>query len=262
MAGRKYGVYFNLRRRIVNYQSNAYGVEVNVPRLKLPNENITDADIDEMKRLLKQVQTKIATKGRLNVKQAQKDAAINNALKSPMIGDNPDFHYVKNITSDVKRRQAEYERMRKSLNRSSSYYNKRYGVEIPKLPKLDKNVVPTRRQLQKIDDNIRQMKRSVRKGVREEEILMYNVEQMILEAMSGDFWEQYKAGRMHDLLMVPYQNDPIGTAKKIRTLKQRLDAVVERFLYIAYETTPDASNSGSATMTTEAWDLIEGMLSK
>ena len=107
MAGRKYGVYFNLRRRIVNYQSNAYGVEVNVPRLKLPNENITDDDIRQLERQLKQIQTKIATAGRLKVKQAAKENAINNSLKSPVMGNKPDFHIVKNITADVKARQAE-----------------------------------------------------------------------------------------------------------------------------------------------------------
>lgn len=260
MAGRKYGVYFNLRRRIVNYQSNAYGVEVNVPRLKLPNENVTDDDIRQLERQLKQIQTKIATAGRLKVKQAAKENAINNSLKSPVMGNKPDFHVVQNITADVKARQAEYERMRKSLNRSSNYYRNRYGVELERLPKLDKNVVPSRRQLQKIKDNIDTMKRSVRKGVREEEVLMINVQQMIQEAMGGNIWESYKANRMHELLMVPYQNNPKDVAKRIRSLKEKLDSIVERFLYIAYETTPDALNSGSATMTTEAWDKIEGIL--
>lgn len=260
MANSVYGKYFNLRRRIANYQSNAYGVEVNVPRLKLPNEKVTIDDVRELERQLKQIQTKIATAGRLSVRQAKIDNAINNSLKSPMIGNKPDFHQVKNITKDVRARQNEYEKMRKSLKNSKRYYENRYGVTLEELPKLPKDVVPSRKQIATIKDNIAQMKRSVRKGIREEEVMMYNIETSITEAMSGDFWERYKADRIHDLLMIPYNNDPKGTAKKIRKLKERLDAVVERFLYIAYETTPDAKNAHSATMTTEAWDLIEDIL--
>lgn len=260
MAGRKYGTYFNLRRRIVNYQSNAYGVEVNVPRLKLPSETITDKDIQDLKKQLNQIQTKIATAGRLKVKQAQKENAINNSLKSPLIGDTPEFRVVQKITPDAKQRKTEYERMRKSLNASARYYEKRYGVTLERLPKIDKNVVPTRRQLKKIKEGIDTMKRAVRKGVREEEILMVNTQIMIQEAMCGNIWESYKAQRIYELLIVPYQNDKIGVAKRLRQLKEKLDTIVERFLYIAYETTPDALNANSATMTTEAWEKIERIL--
>ena len=256
MAGRKYGTYFNLRRQLSNYQSNAYNVKVDLPRLKLPSEEITDSDINNLKKQLAEVKKKIQIAGRIKIREIQKQNKITADLNSPLLGSKPEFNIVQRFTRDIKQRQAEYERMRKSLNSSYRYYKNKYGVELERLPKLPKDAVPTKRQLQRIKNNVDEMKRTVRKGVREEEIIFFNVENMIQEAMSGDIWERYKAEQMHRLLLVPYQHDKMGTAKKIRTLKEKIDGIVERFLFIAYETIPDLKNSTSSTMTTEAWDLI------
>ena len=76
MAGRKYGTYFNLRRQLSNYQSNAYNVKVDVPRLKLPSEEITDSDINNLKKQLAEVKKKIQIAGRIKIKEIQKQNKI------------------------------------------------------------------------------------------------------------------------------------------------------------------------------------------
>lgn len=253
-----YSKYFKLWQKLNSYKGNNKGVSVKTTPLILPSnaQMVTPQLIQQMERDIKAVQTKIATKTRLDIRQKREENAINQSFKGVLMGNMPDFNVVKNITADVKRRQAEYNDIRRRYNRSRAYYRNKHGVELEALPKLDKNVVPTRRQIETIKRNIAEQKRLVRKNVREDVIMMYNIEQMVLEAMTGDRWAAYKAEQVQELIVTPYLNDPKQFAKKVAKAKQRIDSVVERFIYDAYQTTPDAPHSKANTMTTEAWDYL------
>lgn len=267
MGNTLYSKYFKTLKKLKSYQGNSYGIKVKLPSKELtPSDNVTANDIKELENSLRSIQNKINKATNLVVKQSLKDASFNNRLNSLLFGKNPEVHTVKKITSDVRVRQQEYERMRKSLQSSARYYKNRYDVNLQTLPRLEKNQVPTRRQLKELEYNIRKMKRIAKEGISEANIAFENAVKLINTQINlkgnheWDDWETAKARKLYDLIVVPYQNDKKGFLKKYKNMKVKVDEIVETFIYTNYETYN--KNMQADTMRTDLWDLLSEILGK
>lgn len=246
--------YQKLHHKLASYDKNEYGVKVNIPRFIVP-EKATQQDVDKLVKELEKVQTRIAQETQRAVLERKAEAAYNSSLNNIVLGDRPDFKSVKSLSkNEANKRQAEYEKLRRSLNSSSRYYKNRYGVELPAIPKLDKDFVPSKKQLTTIKNNIDSMKKAVRGDIREEKQVFTNIAALVRAAKFDDSeWTRWKAQNVEDTLLVAYTNDPKGVTLRARDLGERLYDVVERYLYMAYQTTDERMGS---TTTSEAYNAI------
>lgn len=246
--------YQKLHHKLASYDKNEYGVKVNLPRFIVP-EKATQQDVDKVKKELERVQTRIAQETQRAVLERKAEAAFNSSLNNIVLGDTPEFKTVTSVSkSEAKKRQDEYDRLRRSLNNSGRYYQNRYGVELPSIPKIPKDFVPSKKQLNTIKKNIDSMKRTVRADIREEKEVFENITDLVKMAQNeDDAWTVWKANNVHDILIVAYQNDPKGVAIRARELGERLYDVVERYLYMSYQTTDERMGS---TTTSEAYNAI------
>ena len=246
--------YQKLHHKLASYDKNEYGVKVNIPRFIIP-EKATQKDVDRLVKELDRVQTRIAQETQRAVLERKAEAAYNSSLNNIVFGDRPDFKSVKSVTkSEAAKRQAEYEKLRRSLQNSIRYYQNRYGVELPSIPRLDKDFVPSKKQLSTIRSNINSMKKAVRADVREEKQVFSNISTLVRAAKYDDNqWTRWKAQNVEDTLLMAYNNDPKGVTLRARELGERLYDVVERYLYMAYQTTDERMGS---TTTSEAYNAI------
>lgn len=236
-----------------NYVGNSYGIDVRVPNYVLPAK-ATEKDVVNVESELAKVQRK------LKAQTAKQNANIKGPAQSPITTKHTRKINIRAGKPADTKNIKEYRKLLRNYNSSKTRYKNNYGIELPELPKLKKGQTVWKRDLQKLEKNIKEIREAAKQAVKEETLLIKNVKKKLKDNYwAGDSWSKWKSDAVFQMLDVALQLDKKGVIKRLKENEIDLEKLVENLVTVAYNTTTE--HAGGAA-TDDVWRVLLDVIGK
>lgn len=236
-----------------NYVGNSYGIDVRVPNYVLPAK-ATEKDVVKVEGELDKVRRKI------KAQTAKQNANIKGPVQTPITTKRSRKINIRTGKPKDSKNTKEYKRLVRNYQRSKTTYKNNYGIELPELPKLKKGQTVWKRDIQKLEKNIKEIREAAKQAVKEETLLIKNVKKKLKDNYwAGDSWNKWKSDAVFQMLDVALQLDKKGVIKRLKENEIDLEKLVENLVTVAYNTTSDRVG-GAAT--DDVWKVLLDVIGK
>lgn len=256
MASKEYRLYYAERTRLSNRlkAGNRFGTqdEFHLPALVL-EKNFTTADLDKIRQFAKTYDKTLNTIRRVAAKDEKYRTALIKDL-SPF-STNLDFNIVGGkLNKEQQIRINQYNRMKATWNRKTGQWRRYNNMQFDKLPDLPDGVVPTKRDLSKLNVALEQYEYAYKKNVSAAKLILENIEDAMNIGANADSWTSAKAEMLQEILSKYYDVQKLTTEDimKLNKTTESLDSAIERLLYDSEQSFSDTVGAGY----TDAYDVI------